>query len=44
MDSINLNSESYTNNEIEKLLHLMPPYNSNDINHAYHILKYNITI
>lgn len=31
MDSINLNSESYTNNEIEKLLHLRPPYNLNDI-------------
>jgi len=32
MDSINLNSESYTNNEIEKLLHLRPPYNLNDVN------------
>lgn len=34
MDSINLNSESYTNNEIEKLLHLMSPYNSVDINRS----------
>lgn len=32
MDSINLNSESYTNNEIEKLLHLISPYNSSDVN------------
>jgi len=31
MDSINLNSDSYTNTEIEKLLHLIPPYNLSDI-------------
>ena len=32
MDSINLNSDSYTISEIEKLLHLVGPYNLNDIN------------
>jgi hypothetical protein len=31
MDSFNLNSQSYTNGEIEKLLHLTPPYSINDI-------------
>lgn len=31
MDSLNLNSQSYTNGEIEKLLHLTPPYSINDI-------------
>ena len=31
MDSLNLNSQSYTNGEIEKLLHLTPPYCINDI-------------
>ena len=31
MDSLNLNSQSYTNGEIEKLLHLSHPYTINDI-------------
>ena len=31
MDSLNLNSQSYTNEEIEKLLHLNRPYCINDI-------------
>ena len=31
MDSFNLNSQSYTNGEIEKLLHLSHPYSVNDI-------------
>ena len=31
MDSLNLNSQSYTNGEIEKLLHLTRPYSINDI-------------
>ena len=31
MDSINLNSDSYSNNEIENLLHLSQPYTSTDI-------------
>ena len=34
METINLNSESYTEPEIEKLLHLMQPYDINDINRA----------
>lgn len=32
MDSFNFNSDSYTNNEIENLLHLTQPYNTADIN------------
>ena len=32
MDMFNFNSDSYTNNEIENLLHLTPPYSINDIN------------
>ena len=31
MDSFNLNSDSYTKSEIEKLLHLTPPYTVTDI-------------
>jgi len=31
MESINLNTESYSDNEIEKLLHLFKPYTSDDI-------------
>lgn len=31
MNNLNLNSESYTNGEIEKLLHLSPPYNVNNV-------------
>jgi hypothetical protein len=31
MDSFNLNSDSYSKNEIEKLLHLTPPYTLSDI-------------
>ena len=32
MDIFNLNSDSYTNNEIENLLHLSLPYSINDVN------------
>jgi len=32
MDMFNFNSDSYTNNEIESLLRLTPPYTINDIN------------
>jgi len=32
MDSFNFNSESYSNGEIEKILHLSKPYTTNDIN------------
>jgi len=38
MDNINLNSDSYTIPEIEKLLHLVGPYNLNDINVSKHKL------
>jgi hypothetical protein len=31
MEALNLNSQAYTNGEIEKLLHLSKPYNGNDI-------------
>jgi hypothetical protein len=34
MDSFNLNSDSYTNNEIENLLHLLQPYNTTDIHNS----------
>lgn len=34
MESINLNSESYSESEIENLLHLRQPYDMNDINKA----------
>ena len=34
MESINLNSESYTEQEIEKILHLIQPYDTNEINKA----------
>ena len=42
MDNLILNSDSYNDREIEKLLHLTAPYDTNDITKATQILKINI--
>ena len=38
METLNLNSDSYTNSEIEKILHLSQPYSTDDIINAKHQL------
>lgn len=38
MDTFNFNSDSYSDREIEKLLHLSQPYNSSDITRAKQVL------
>ena len=38
MENINLNSDSYSDKEIESLLHLIQPYDTNDINKAKQLL------
>ena len=38
MDTFNFNSDSYSDNEIENLLHLSAPYDFNDIQKAKQVL------
>jgi hypothetical protein len=44
METLNLNSDSYTNSEIEKILHLSQPYSTDDIINAKHQLIKQLSI